>query len=138
VSDENRKADPSDPKEPLRPRATRLRLNAPVAYRRSPEQEWSSGVTVDISRSGVLFRPEALTEGEQDADVQLVIYLSRSQLRVSGVNLPMPDVYCDARVARIVPDQDGKCAIAVEIQREWLGSPPGPVWVASPSNTKDN
>ncbi len=73
-----------------------------------------------------------------DGDVQLVIYLSRAQLRMSGVNLPMPDMHCDARVARVVADADGRLAIAVEIQREWLRNSPGPVWVSTSGDTRGN
>ncbi len=64
--------------------------------------------------------------------------LSRAQLRMSGVNLPMPDMHCDARVARVVADADGRLAIAVEIQREWLRNSPGPVWVSTSGDTRGN
>jgi hypothetical protein len=40
----------------VKPRAQRFPIQTPVSYRASGETEWSQGTTVNISRSGVLFR----------------------------------------------------------------------------------
>jgi len=108
------------------PRATRLRVGAPVAYRSIFEEGWKVGSTIDISRTGVLFRP-----ADQDvpvgADLQLVIYLSRAPLEIDGATLPAPDLYCGGRVARTA-DADGRPAVAMQIDFEWAEAPPGRLW----------
>lgn len=40
----------------FRPRAERFPIQMPVRYRESGQSSWSEGVTINISRSGVLFR----------------------------------------------------------------------------------
>lgn len=107
------------------PRATRLRVGAPVAYRSIFEEGWKVGSTIDISRTGVLFRP-ADQDVSVGADLQVVIYLSRAPLEVDGAALPAPDLYCGGRVARTA-DQDGP-AVAMQIDFEWAEAPPGRLW----------
>jgi hypothetical protein len=38
------------------PRAHRFPISAPILYRERGESEWNEGTTVNISRSGILFR----------------------------------------------------------------------------------
>jgi hypothetical protein len=38
------------------PRAQRFPISAPILYRERGESQWSEGTTVNISRSGILFR----------------------------------------------------------------------------------
>jgi len=107
------------------PRATRLRVGAPVAYRTIFEERWKAGSTIDISRTGVLFRPAE--EVPVGTDLQLVIYLSKAPLEVDGAALPTPDLYCGGRVARTA-EADGRPAVAMQIDFEWAEAPPGRLW----------
>jgi hypothetical protein len=108
------------------PRADRLRVGAPVAYRSIYDEGWHAGSTVNISRTGVLFRP---TEGDtvSAGDLQLVIYLSRTTLEVAGATPLTHDLYCGGRVARTA-EVDGQPAVAVQIEFEWAEAPPGRLW----------
>ena len=108
------------------PRATRLRVGAPVAYRSIFDEQWKAGSTIDISRTGVLFRP-ADQDVPAGADLQLVIYLSKAPLEVDGAALPTPDLYCGGRVARTA-ETDGRPAVAMQIDFEWAEAPPGRLW----------
>jgi hypothetical protein len=108
------------------PRAERLRIGAPVAYRSIYDDAWQAGSTVNISRTGVLFRP-ADGASPRAADLQLVIYLSRAPLVVEGAQVPAPDVYCGGRVARTAA-VDGEPVIALQIDFEWAEAPPGRLW----------
>ena len=108
------------------PRATRLRVGAPVAYRSIFDEGWKAGSTIDISRTGVLFRP-AGPEVPVGTDLQLVIYLSRAPIEVDGAALPAPDLYCGGRVARTAVS-DGQPAVAMQIDFEWAEAPPGRLW----------
>ena len=108
------------------PRATRLRVGAPVAYRSIFDESWKAGSTIDISRTGVLFRP-AGPDVPVGTDLQLVIYLSRAPLEVDGAALPAPDLYCGGRVARTA-ESDGQTAVAMQIDFEWADAPPGRLW----------
>ena len=107
------------------PRATRLRVGAPVAYRTIFEERWKAGSTIDISRTGVLFRPAE--EVPVGTDLQLVIYLSKAPLEVDGAAVPTPDLYCGGRVARTA-EADGRPAVAIQIDFEWAEAPPGRLW----------
>lgn len=62
------------------------------------------------------------------AELQLVVYLSRAPLEVDAAALPMPDLYCGGRVARLVEDASGHHAIAMQIEFEWAEAPPGRLW----------
>jgi hypothetical protein len=108
------------------PRAERLPVGAPIAYRSIFDERWQAGATVNISRTGVLFRPAAGAT-PQAADLQLVIYLSRAPLDVDGAEVPTPDLYCGGRVARTVVINGGP-AIAMQIDFEWAEAPPGRLW----------
>lgn len=97
----------------------------PVAYRKVTDEHWARGATVDISRSGVLFVPSQPTA--PSGDLLLVVFLSRSPIDVDGVPLPMPDLYCGGRVARVA-DNSGKPALAMQIEFEWAEKPPDEPW----------
>ena len=107
-------------------RAERLRIGAPVAYRSIYDAAWLAGSTVNISRTGVLFRP-ADGVSPPIADLQLVIYLSRAPLVVDGAQLPTPDLYCGGRIARTA-DHDSQPLVAMQIDFEWADAPPGRLW----------
>lgn len=101
----------------LLPRAPRLPLKAPIAFRTSPAMPWLEGWTVNISRSGVLFAlpPAARVEG----DLEFVITLSRGALQGPGVPL-LPDLHCRGRVVRIDAGPDGAAVAAASIRRQSL------------------
>ena len=120
-----RSADESRATLPL-PRAARLRIGAPVAYRSIYDETWRAGSTVNISRTGVLFRP-ADGASPHAADLQLVIYLSRAPLVVDGAHVPTPDLYCGGRVAR-TDAVEGEPVVAIQIDFDWAEAPPGRLW----------
>jgi hypothetical protein len=99
------------------PRAPRLPLRAPLTVRSSPGAAWADGWTVNISRSGVLFRvPQG---GVPEGDVEFVISLSKGALQGPGVPL-LPDLHCRGRVIRISPSPDGQAIVAASIRRQSL------------------
>lgn len=107
------------------PRAPRLRVEVPVAYRRVSDERWARGATVDISRSGVLFVPSEPTPAS--GDLLLVVFLSQTPPDAEGIRVPLPDLYCGGRVARVA-ETDGKAALAMQIEFEWVEKPPGEHW----------
>jgi len=125
------RSDPA-PGVPPRPyssaRAPRLRVEVPVAYRKVTDERWSRGATVDISRSGVLFVPSEPTA--PSGDLLLVVFLSQTPVDADGVRLPLPDLYCGGRVARVA-ETDGKPALAMQIEFEWVEKP-GEHWDLPP------
>ena len=48
---------------PILPRAARVALPLPIAYRTPRDEEWFHSRVVNISESGVLFGPTGLTPG---------------------------------------------------------------------------
>ena len=77
-------------------RAHRYPLELPLRYRSVGDQDWSTGTTANISRSGVLFQGE--TAFGIDTEIEVGILLSRL---TSGA-----DVLFRARVVRRV--ENGK------------------------------
>ena len=108
-------------------RASRLRVDAPVAYRSVSDGRWALGATIDISATGILFVP---ADGSlpESPELQVVVYLSRTALEVNGTPLPMPDLYCGGSVARVTQDSDGRWALAVRIDYEWANPPADRLW----------
>jgi hypothetical protein len=110
------------------PRATRLRITAPVAWRSLFDDRWSRGSTLDMSRTGILFLP-AEPGVRPGADLQMVVYLSRATRDPAAEGVPMPDLYCGGRLARMQDDPaTGRQAVAVEIDFQWAEAPPGRLW----------
>jgi hypothetical protein len=54
----------------LTPRATRIALSIPIAYRRLGEENWFQSRVVNLSESGILFGP---TELEPGANIEVVV-----------------------------------------------------------------
>ena len=102
-------------------RATRLSVGAPIAYRSASTELWFRGSMVDISRSGVLFVPDA--DAVPDPDLRLVIFLSRAALEAGGVKGLWPDLYCGGPVMRAEQLSNGRWAIAVRFDHEWSSEP---------------
>ena len=55
------------------PRASRFVVRLQVRYRTAGDLDWGVGVTVNISRSGVLFRPERVVEPKMPIDMILAL-----------------------------------------------------------------
>ena len=104
----------------LAPRAYRYPLVAPVVYRRQGRRQWSQGVSVNMSRTGVLFATaeQVLPAGE------------RIEFRI---RLPNPhgargcEVQCVGAVMRSMPGRYAgePGAMGVEIEQYELKGVPG-------------
>ena len=55
------------------PRASRFIVRLPMRYRTAGDLDWRNGVTENISRSGILFRPERAIEPKMPVDMILVL-----------------------------------------------------------------
>lgn len=106
----------SDPRNPAFTRAPRYRLQIPLRYRSTSEQEWREGRTVNISRSGVLFRTDHLMPLQTPIEMLLAL-----PAEVGGGE-DAATVICRGRVVRTIPaggidtDADaGRPAVAVTI-----------------------
>jgi PilZ domain len=97
------------------PRAPRLSLKAPIAFRRPNTTRWQEGRTVNISRSGVLF--VLPSSADVAGRIEFVINLSRGALHGPGVPL-LPDLHCHGRVMRTSAGSDGETVIAACIRRQ--------------------
>ncbi len=93
-------------------RAPRFLLNLPIEYRPAGRPDWHQGTTLNISRSGVLFRtvPTARDTGQTltvEVPVEIKILLSGSP---AGVG----ELKCEGRIVRLeTPDADS-LALAAE------------------------
>ena len=76
------------------PRARRLKVNLPVQYRQSGEQEWQTGTVVNISQSGLLF--EASQMLRHDCDVEMMFEMPEE---IAGQ--PKSKVLCQGYVVRV-------------------------------------
>jgi len=101
------------------PRALRYEMSSPLFYRRVGDSDWTSGRTVNISRTGVLFtglQPKLVPE----AGVEFVLMLQ-------GLGRPgQSRVECRGTVVRVVRTAtEGACAMAATIEGcEFLGLEP--------------
>ena len=84
-------------------RAQRFPLTLPIRCRRAGEEGWLEGVTINISRSGVLFR--TIKPLDVDTKVEMSIVLGESRAR-SG------ELRCDGRIVRIEPGDSTSMAAA--------------------------
>jgi hypothetical protein len=62
-----------DPKKPAYARAPRYRLQIPLRYRSTGDEEWRDGYTENISRSGVLFRTDRLMPSHARVEMMLAL-----------------------------------------------------------------
>lgn len=102
------------------PRATRLRLDAPVLYRCASRRSWATGETLDISRSGMLFVP-ANSADDCDPILDLVVLLSTTTSPAAGAS--MSDLCCGGPVVRRTSTPDGREAWAIRFDYDWSGAP---------------
>lgn len=101
----------------LKPRANRFSIQTPLKYRLRGETDWSTGVTTNISRSGVLF--QAKRELEPNMGIEMRIHFPGKITGSSPVNL-----LCRGLVVRQESATDNKwhCSIAGTIVKHQLVS----------------
>ena len=80
------------PKGPTRMRAPRFPLTLPIRCRRAGNERWIEGVTINISRSGVLFRTSMPLD--IDTPVEMTIVLG-------GSSMTPGELRCDGHIVRI-------------------------------------
>ena len=73
-------------------RAPRFPLTLPIRCRRAGDDDWIEGVTINISRSGVLFRASEPLDVDTRIDIRIV--LGESPARTG-------ELRCDGHVVRI-------------------------------------
>jgi hypothetical protein len=93
-----------------RPRAQRFPIQTSLRFREHGESAWRTGATINVSRSGVLFR----ADGPLPDPVHAVDFII--ELPLNGVT-PGPHVRCTGHVVRTAPEEiaGGGCAMAVTI-----------------------
>ena len=101
------------------PRAFRYEMSAPVLYRSAGDVEWLEGLTVNVSRSGVLFHSKApALAAETRVDLLLLL---------PGLGLPgSARVQCRGRIVRQGGEPaGGGVAMAATIDSyDFLGTAP--------------
>jgi PilZ domain len=89
------------------PRAPRYALYLPLRYRLRRELGWHRGVTMNISRSGLLFRAEELIPPQSKIEVRLQLELEN----------PV-EIVCSAEIVRgIPPDVQGGTMLGATIAK---------------------
>jgi PAS domain S-box-containing protein len=76
-------------------RAQRFQLHLPLRYRRLGEQQWHTGTTENISRSGMLFQVDELLQPHAQLEINLVL-----PAEIAG--LSSTEVVCRGEVVRTV------------------------------------
>ena len=88
------------------PRASRFGVQLQVRYRTAGDLDWRVGFTINISRSGVLFRPEGVVEPKMPIDMILVL--------PGGVaGEPPSRLRCQGEVVRTTPAAEADVAPTV-------------------------
>ena len=106
---------------PAEPRAPRLPLRAPIRFLSADDLRDAEAWTVNISRSGVLFKIDQ-TVAELPVDVEYVIQLSKGALQGPGVPL-LPNLHCSGQVVRHTDAPDGTRLYAVTITSQQVDDP---------------
>ncbi len=91
-------------------RATRFPITTSLLYRERGEPEWRQASTINVSHSGVLFRPDGpLPAPDRVLDFVLALPLTGET--------PASHVRCTGRVVRVAPAEfvGGSSAVAVSI-----------------------
>ena len=102
-----------------RQRATRYAMATPLRFRGHGESEWRGASTLNVSRSGVLFRADGPPPGVR-RDVEFILALP---LLGTG---PRAEIRCTGRVVRLeVPDEPAGrgCAVAATINTYEISGP---------------
>ncbi len=89
-------------------RAKRFPITAPLLFRERGEPEWRRASTINVSRSGVLFRPDGpLPAANRVLDFVLALPLNGET--------PAPHVRCTGRVVRVASERSAGAAHAVAV-----------------------
>ncbi len=93
-------------------RPPRFPIQTPLQYRQNGELEWLGGVTINISRSGVLFRADKTVATDAVLEMQIVF-----PAEVTG-EIPAR-VFCSGPVVRTAPPDalDHRPVLAAAISR---------------------
>ena len=93
-----------------RRKARRFPITAQLLFREHGESAWRTGATINVSRSGVLFR----TDGAAPRTTQPLDFLLALPLNGGS---PAPHVRCTGQVVRVAPGvlADGALAVAASI-----------------------
>jgi len=103
--------EPGTDNHQLRPRAERFPIHTPLRYRESGQSDWNEGVTINISRSGVLF--DAPEDAAPASMLELRIIFPREIAGQTQAN-----VVCVGQVVRSQPPESPayRRALAVAIR----------------------
>ncbi|MGE5199585.1 MAG: PilZ domain-containing protein [Rhodospirillaceae bacterium] len=103
-------------------RARRFSMAMPLVFRQSAESEWQDAQTLNLSRTGILFRTEGAAPA-RDRQIEFIVSLPLFSADLDS------RVRCTGRVARVAaeaPAEGGK-AVGVTIDSyEFLGPPSDP------------
>jgi len=91
-------------------RARRFRIEVPLRYRQIGENDWRTGKTENISRSGMLFRAEQIIPTNVQLEINLVL-----PAEIAG--LSAAEVTCRGEIVRTVdaPEPTMPPALAAKI-----------------------
>ena len=94
-------------------RAPRFQLNLPIQYRPAGAPEWHQGRTLNISRSGVLFRctPSKAPEEEPALTTEVPVEV---KILLSGSPAGVGELSCEGWIVRLETPDEGSLALAVE------------------------
>jgi hypothetical protein len=97
------------------PRARRYPVTFVIEYRQGRQHEWQTGMTRNVSASGVLFTQASADRSlthEEAIDMRLII-------PSKNAGQPATCVLCTGRIARVVPPatSDEPCTVAATIKR---------------------
>jgi hypothetical protein len=103
----------------IRRRARRQAIDIPLVFRLTPENGWQTGRTVNLSRTGVLFK----TGGPAPNPRQVIEFIV--SLPLLGPEADNP-IQCTGRVTRLVPgnEAEGGLVVGVAIETFELLGPP--------------
>ena len=87
-------------------RATRFPIQTPLRYRQSGELDWHEGVTVNISRTGILFNPDHTIDPETLLEMRILF-----PVEITGI--APANVVCWGSVVRSVAPTDQNCLPAI-------------------------
>ena len=102
------------------PRAQRFPISTPILYRERGESEWSEGTTVNISRSGILFRSSRELQPKSMLEMMILF-----PAEITGG--AAADVVCWGPVVRSdkpAPPDPRPCFAASIVQYQFRPSPP--------------
>ena len=102
----------------IQQRARRYAMAVPLEFRQSADAGWQTARTLNLSRTGILFRTEGAAP-DQEGQIEFIVSLPLFSAEMAS------RVRCTGRVARVASEvPDGGRAVGVTIESyEFLGSP---------------